>query len=295
MSTYHINDVERLTGIKAHTLRIWEKRYAIAIPHRTDTNIRFYDDEQLRKLLNVATLLKQGEKISAVAALNDKEINERIAAAESRNHMPTDAIIETYINNLVTAMMDFDEAAFEKIFSSAINRLGVYQAMLGVFYPFMIKTGTLWSTNEIMPAQEHFAINIIKRKLMAAIDGLPPAILTDKRYILYLPEEEWHEISLLLADYILKHRGYATLYLGQSVPHQNLLITIEKYRPTHILGFYIAEKDVNKIKRQIGDLSKKFPKLGILVSGASLAGSKLSFPKNVKCLHTPQELTGLPA
>lgn len=288
MSSYHITEVERLTGIKAHTIRIWEKRYNIVSPHRTDTNIRYYDDNQLRKLLNVNTLLQQGQKISAISILTDKEMSDRIRNVSMKEE--DDVIVNNYINNLVSFMIGFDEDGFEKTFSSVVNRFGVFNAMLKVFYPFLYKTGTLWSLDEIMPAQEHFAMNVIKRKLLAAIDGLPPAKKKDKKFVLFLPPEEWHEISLLFSDYIIRSNGYSTVYLGQSVPYENLELTIAKLKPTHLLGFYITEKNTGVIESTINAIAKKHPKLNILISGASLSDKKTNFSKNVELIKDPLTL-----
>lgn len=291
MKGYHINDIERLTGIKAHTIRIWEKRYHIVSPHRTATNIRYYDDEQLRKLLNVATLLQKGEKISDISGLSNNEITEKIKGIELAPN--GDAIADNYINNLVGCMAAFDETGFEKIFSSAVNRFGIYHAMLTVFYPFLHKTGVLWSADEILPAQEHFASNIVKRKLFAAIDGLLPANKTGKKFLLYLPPGEWHEISLLFADYIIRSHGYSSLYLGQSVPYENLEITISRYKPSHVLGFYITEKEIKNIEEGVNKIAAAHLELQLLVSGSSVAGKICRFHKNARQIDNPLALVKL--
>jgi MerR family transcriptional regulator, light-induced transcriptional regulator len=291
MNAYHITDIERLTGIKAHTIRIWEKRYGIVDPHRTDTNIRYYDDDQLRKLLNVGTLLKNGQKISAVSKLSEKELTDEIRKQDIQTFKaaPDDVISETYISNLVMFMVGFDEDGFEKTFSSAVTRFGIYEAMLKVFYPFMDKAGILWSTADILPAQEHFAMNLIKRKLLAAIDGLRPANRHDKKFVLYLPLGEWHEISLLFADYIIRSKGYKTLYLGQSVPAENLETTIVQYKPTHVLGFYIADKRVDAIERSVNQIAENHTGLTVLVSGSAVVNATIHLAKNVMRLTSPME------
>lgn len=293
MSTYHIYDIERLTGIKAHTIRIWEKRYQIVNPHRTPTNIRYYDDDQLRKLLNVSTLLQQGKKISAISQLSEQEIANEIVVIGEEETSSEDIIIQGYINNLIAFMASFDEDGFEKTFSIAVKKLGIYKAMVKVFYPFLFKTGILWSANNIMPAQEHFAVNIIKRKLIAVIDKLPRTSKTPKKFVLFLPPGEWHEMSLLFSDYIIRSKGYKTLYLGQSVPLENLDTTIAKYKPTHLLTFLIAEKDITSIETAINALAKKYAKLAIWVSGSSIVNYKYHFQKNVVCITDPATISKL--
>ncbi len=266
MEFYQINDLEKLTGIKAHTIRIWEKRYNIIEPHRTETNIRYYDDEQVKRLLNVSTLLDNGFKISKVASLKNDELRKLIKSIQEE---PEESNVNvSFVNDLISAMLAFDEVGFEKIFSAAVTRMGVYNAMLQVFYPFLHKTGVLWSTDETAPAQEHFASNMIKRKLMAAIDGLPSSNKRDKKFLLFLPENEWHEIGLLFSDYIIRAKGYSTIYLGQNVPTGNLPMALEKQKITHLLTFFITGRDISERIATIVEIVKKQKNLTLLLSGS---------------------------
>lgn len=240
MIKYQINDLEQLTGIKAHTIRIWEKRYQLINPHRTATNIRYYDDDQARKLLNVATLVNFGHKISRIASLPNGELNDMVGKLQTA---PTDDVVNaSYVTGLVTSMISFDEDAFEKMISAAVTRYGMYGAMVKVVYPFLVKVGVLWNVSESMPAQEHFASAIIRRKLMAACDGLPPAQDTHKTVLLFLPPDEWHEIGLLLTDYLIRSSGHKTIYLGQNVPFGNLRQMLPYVKPTHLVTFYVMRK-----------------------------------------------------
>ena len=265
MQTYHINELERLTGIKAHTIRIWEKRYNLVTPDRTDTNRRNYDENQVRKLLNVATLLSKGLKISKIAALNENEFDAQLQSQTS-NNTPQN-IASTYINDLIKSMIAFDENSFEKTYAAVTLRYGFYEAMLQIVYPFLHKTGILWSVNKTAPVQEHFATNIISRKLHAAIDGLPPATLKGKKFILFLPPGEWHEIGLLFANYIIRAKGYETIYLGQNVPYDNVNDVASILSPQCILLFYIAPRQKHDIQQQIDDLAKINKNVKILIAG----------------------------
>ena len=168
MATYSIKDIEHLSGIKAHTLRIWEKRYNIIVPKRTQTNIRYYDDEDLKRLLNVSVLNRYGYKISSIANLHEKEIRNEILAITSKY-----GDLSAQIENLIVAMVDFDKAYFDKIFNKSIMSRGLEETMLKVIYPFFEKIGILWQTGNINPAQEHFISNLIRQKLIVAIDDLP--------------------------------------------------------------------------------------------------------------------------
>jgi len=283
MQTYHINELERLTGIKAHTIRIWEKRYKLVVPDRTDTNRRHYDESQVRKLLNVTTLLSKGLKISKIAALNENEFDTQLQSQTSNNTPENIAV--NYINDLIKSMIAFDENAFEKTYAAATLRFGFYESMLQIVYPFLHKTGILWSVNKTAPVQEHFATNIISRKLHAAIDGLPPATIRDKKFILFLPPGEWHEIGLLLANYIIRAKGYETIYLGQNVPYDNVNEVAAILSPQYILLFYIAPRQKYDIQQQIDALAQKNEHTKILIAGnMNLFNDNKSNSKNIAYL-----------
>lgn len=288
MSHYQIADLERLTGIKSHTIRIWEKRYGIITPHRTSTNIRYYDDVQAKKLLKVSTLVESGLKISKIAGLSEKELNSKIGEAQKSNN--EDLICIGFMNELIAAMLSFDEADFERTFSNAVVKLGMYQAMLRVFYPFLRKTGLMWSMAETMPVQEHFATSIIRKKLISAIDGLPSPNKRGKKFILFLPPEEWHETGLLFSDYIIRSKGYPTLYLGQNVPLENLKQVISSTSPTHLFTLYITRRDPHTIQAELQFLTKTYPKIPLLVSASSLVRNSVSFSKSIQLLADPTDL-----
>ncbi len=264
MQTYQINDLERLTGLKAHTIRIWEKRYGLISPDRTTTNRRNYTDAQVRKLLNVTTLIAQGHKISKIAGYSEDEIFEYIKQQAERDQL--DSVGAGYINDLIKCMLSLDEVGFEKIFSSAVLRYGLFDAMLKVVYPFLKKTGVLWCINKTAPVQEHFASSIVRRKLMAAIDGLMPPAISDPTFLLFLPPNEWHDVGLLFSNYILRSKGIKTIYLGQNVPHKDILEIVEEVNPQYLLFFYVAMRPAEEIKEEITALSKVSAATEVLVS-----------------------------
>lgn len=291
MNSYHISDLERLTGIKAHTIRIWERRYKLIKPHRTSTNIRYYDDEQVKKLLKVSTLLEQGIKISKISELTDKQLNTHIQDIEKV--APEDVIITSFIHELTSAMLGFDEAAFEKTFTAAVVRFGMYENMVRVIYPFLKKTGLMWSANEAMPVQEHFATAIIRRKLIAAIDGLPAPSKKSKSFILFLPGDEWHETGLLLSDYIIRSKGFKTIYLSQNVPIANLQEAINNTNPSHILTLYIARQDGEKLQNEMFQLAQQNKDCEILIGGTTFLIESVKKAKNIVLLQSPVDLINL--
>ena len=194
MDRYKISELEHLSGVKAHTIRIWEQRYDILKPMRSNGNIRFYDGDQLKKLLNVVTLINAGNKISAISELSPKEINKRI---ESLSNISVEGIKEEMlINQMISSGLSFDEKLFEKAFSNSILSYGLINAYKKVFYPLLNKMGLLWATTEINPSQEHFISNLIRQKMFAAIDALSPTSNESEKWLLFLPENETHELGL---------------------------------------------------------------------------------------------------
>lgn len=287
MKSYQIAELEQLSGIKAHTIRIWEKRYNLIEPDRSDTNIRSYNDQQVRKLLNVSTLLANGLKISKIAALNEKDINKKIQELQTLN--VGDAISLSFINDLTASMLNFNEAGFEKIFSAAVNRFGMFDAMIKVFYPFLNKIGMMWIIESAMPVQEHFASSIIRRKLMAATDGLPAPSKKNKKFLLMLPPQEWHETGLLLSNYIIRAQGFETIYLGQDVPYENVALVLKNCKPNYLLTFYIARKkaeDMASLRKKMGlSIDTK-----LLVSGNIELTNLIKSEKNTDVLYSPADL-----
>lgn len=288
MGKYQIIELEQLVGVKAHTIRIWEKRYGIIKPHRTQTNIRYYDDEQVRKLLNVTTLLNSGYKISKVAALSEKEITELISKLYQA---PEEDVISTlFVSDLIASMLSFNEPAFEKTFSSSINRFGLYNGMLKVVYPFLQKVGLLWSTNEAMPVQEHFASSLIKRKLMAAIDGLPVFSKAKKSFLLFLPPDEWHEIALLFSEYIIREKGFKVTNLGQNVPVANIKKLTEAVTPTHLVTFFISGKNRDVISDFVDTVGACLRNSTLLIGGSAGNLKSVTRSNKVTVLASPNDL-----
>src|SRR6478736_3074595 len=217
MGKYSIKELERLSGIKAHTIRIWEKRYHVIDPERTATNIRLYSDEDLKKIINVSLLNSQGLKISKIASLSAHELSAHIIAlSESKTS------VDIPIDQLVVSMLDLDEEQFEKVLAHHIVNHGFEKTITGIVYPFLEKIGVLWQTGSITPAHEHFISNLIRQKLITAIAALPISQKNAPCVILFLPEGELHEMGLLFSHYLTRKKGFRTFYLGQSVPHEDL-------------------------------------------------------------------------
>ncbi len=266
MSTYSIRDLERITSTRAHTIRIWEQRYGLLEPERTDTNIRYYNDDHVKKLLNVCTLLNRGMKISHISQLSNVQIHEEIdrIIAES---LQTDQHVEAWINQAVIAIAAYDSAAFHKLFADALQRLGMAATYEKILYPLLVRTGLMWTKDALLPAQEHFLSNLIRQKLFTAIDGLPVPENSDQRWLLFLHEEEEHEIGLLFAYYMLTRAGKRAVYLGSRVPYPDLQAVANNISPTHIYTFFVGNQPENRGRELLSQLAHDFPNCRICFSG----------------------------
>lgn len=224
-SVFSIKDLENLSGIKAHTIRIWEKRYDILEPMRTDTNIRSYDIANLQKLLNICLLIKHGYKISRIATFSNEKITTMVNEISSEKNTKSHAISAFKI-----AMMNFDQTAFLKTYDDLLNEKKFSTVFYDVFIPLLEELGLLWQTATISPAHEHFISHLIKQKLLINIEKLQRTTSekSDRVFVLYLPSNEIHELGLLYLNYEILRNGYKTIFLGSSIPTECLL-DVKKY------------------------------------------------------------------
>jgi MerR family transcriptional regulator, light-induced transcriptional regulator len=268
MTTYSIKELGLISGIKPHTIRIWEQRYDLLKPLRSDTNIRRYDDEQLKKLLNVCSLMNAGMKISHIGELNQSQIAIEIdkIIAESFNN---ESHFNSIVNQIIIATATFDEELFEKIFSNSILRFGLAKTYTNVIYPVLLKVGLMWVKSDILPAQEHFLSNLIKQKLFSSIDSLPLPKSSDQTWVLFLSVREEHEIGLLFANFILRQNGKKVVYLGSKVPYENIFNVVQKTHATHLYTFFVSKYPADYIGSILTKLRSDFKKNKICVSGKS--------------------------
>lgn len=225
MNRFQIRDLEEFSGVKAHTIRIWEKRYGLLAPDRTGTNIRTYSLDELKVILNVAFLNQNGYKISKIAALTPAD-RERLVSTVASTHMSGCNVL----NSLKLAMLSFDEVLFDSVSSKYRDAHGFRALVEQIYVPLLEKIGLLWQSNTICPAQEHFVSNLIRHKIIIAAGSLPlNSAKRDRVFVLYLPENEIHELGLLYIDYLLRAKGEHTVYLGQSVPSEDLAQVAAKF------------------------------------------------------------------
>jgi DNA-binding transcriptional MerR regulator len=288
MSSYSIKDLEQVTGIKAHTIRIWEQRYHFLQPSRTETNIRSYSSEELKTILNVSLLNKYGFKISHIDKMSPDQIEEKIL---SLNQL--DAIKERVVNVLIKEMVSLNMSAFEKQLDIYIGQKGVDKTITEIVFPFLERVGILWMTNHINPAQEHLATNLLRQKIILGIERLPAVSAQNKNVILFMPEGEYHEIGLLFVYFLLKQEGIYVNYLGANVPMRDLVYLTTVKKPNYVFCHLTSPSKVFKLDRfitQIGQVSTTNP---VMLSGLFMKDYKGKLPENITVKKSLAEVVQL--
>jgi len=264
MDRYSLADLEKLTGIMAGTIRIWERRYHIIKPHRTDTNRRWYDDDDLKRIINIAILNRNGLKISKIATLTDPEIAAKVAALARES---TDTEIQ--IDSMIAAMTGLNENAINDILMRSVINTGFEATFENIVFPFLRRIGIMWHTGSVDVGAEHFVSNIFRKRLICAIDSLPPGDRPDrKKVILYLPEDELHELGLLFYTFIVRKAGHETLYLGQSTPLDAIEDVVERWQPDIIITGALTGLPFSGPEDYLERMSSAFSDRKILISGA---------------------------
>lgn len=254
-SKYSIKDLEQLSGIKAHTLRAWEQRYDLIQPHRTDTNIRYYVDEHLKRILNIAVLVKSGLRISKVADMSQEEI--RAAVIDAGRYKGN---YESQINAFKIAMLEFDEYLFDSLFNKCLIQFGTEETLTKILGKFIQEIGLLWQAGAITVANEHFISSLVKQKLLSIIDQtiIPQKNTEQESYVLYLPADELHELGLLYLYYFLKKSGHRVLYLGQSVPIEYLKEVADKTKVDQFISVFTTKPHFEEIDLYFEKIGEMF-------------------------------------
>ncbi len=249
---FSIRDLENLSGIKAHTIRIWEKRYDLLSPERTSTNIRNYSLASLQKLLNITLLYNNGYKISKIAKVPEDEIPLLVKEIVARNSFKNHSI-----NAFKLAMVNFDQTMFFNTYNRLLADKSFRDIFYDVFIPLMNELGLLWQTDTISPSHEHFITNLIKQKIIINTDKLHSNEPTrkDKTFVLFLPENEIHELGLLFVNYEINLRGYKSIYLGQTVPTECLTDLTKYYESLHFISYFTVEPSKEKIDKYLEEFT----------------------------------------
>ena len=238
---YSIADLERISGVKAHTIRIWEKRYDLFNPTRTKGNHRLYDDEDFMRLLNIARFVKNGYRISKVAKWSDEEVVEQLARIEAQA-VEEGETAQYLVDEVLAATISFDEMRFERAILSASGTHNFEEVWMKIFVPVLQRIGHLWLSKKINPAQEHFLSTLIRRKIALAIDNVTVLDRASKHYLLFLPQGEHHELGLMMCQYIVRKLGLRSIYLGQNVPIENIKNYLKTRQPSCLITFAQSSK-----------------------------------------------------
>jgi DNA-binding transcriptional MerR regulator len=262
MNSFTIKDLENLSGIKAHTLRIWEQRYNFLKPERTFTNIRYYSNNELKTILNIALLNKYGYKVSHIDKMSNTEIREKVLTLNQQ-----EAQQERIVNELVQHMVDLDTKAFEETLSSYILSRGIERTITQIIFKYLEKIGILWLTNHINPAQEHLVTNIIRQKLIVGIEGVSSPLKVNKTILLFLPEAEYHEMGLLFMYYLLKSRGIEVIYLGTNVPLADVGYVVKVKKPDFLYCHITRPGQNFNFDKFLANISKNLAETPCIISG----------------------------
>lgn len=284
-NSFTIKDLEALSGIKAHTIRIWEQRYQFLKPQRTDTNIRYYSSQELKLLLNVSLLSRYGYRISKIDKMAVGEIQNKVM------QLAVDKAQQEYtVNSMIQYMVDVNVEAFEAELDRSLSLLGLEKTITAVVFSFLEKVGVLWLTDHINPAQEHLTSNIIRQKLILAIEHVKMRPIKSTPILMFLPEGEHHELGLLFMYYVLKSKGYPVLYLGCNIPISDLVFLADLKKPGFLYCHLTSVANNFHLDKYLLKLSKQVPDYEFVFSGQLVQDYQKKIPANVKLKRTYENL-----
>jgi len=289
---FSIKDLENLTGIKAHTIRIWEKRYSLLSPKRTDTNIRYYDLASSQKMLNVSYLNNNGYKISKIATLKPGQIPALVREIASQTNLESHAI-----NSFKLSMLNFDQTLFYNTYESLLKDKSFENIFYDIFIPLLTEIGLLWQTNTITPAHEHFLTTLIRQKILINTEFIQSEAKPNskKTFVLFLPDNEIHELGIMFLNYQIVSHNFHCIFLGQSVPMESLADILNYYDDIIFLSYFT----IKPLKEEIDDYLSDFSETLLKKSDAEfwILGQMLNsidmdnIPPKIKCFKSIQEVT----
>lgn len=288
MNAFTIKDLENLTGIKAHTIRIWEQRYQFLKPSRTLTNIRYYGNSELKKILNIALLNKYGYKVSHIDRMSEAELKEKILSLNQQQ-----AQQERLINELIGYMIEMEMDPFEVLIDNYIMARGIERTISQIIFPFLEKIGILWLTDHINPAQEHLVSNIIRQKLIVGIEGVSSNLISQKTVLLFLPEGEFHELGLLYLYFILKSRGIRVIYLGSNIPLKDVEYVARKKKPDYLFVHLTSTGGHFNFERYLTQAASTLKGFPVVISGYLAQNYQKETPEGIEIRRSFAEVMEL--
>lgn len=292
MDSYSISQLQQFSGIKAHTIRIWEQRYNALTPGRSEGNTRHYSGEQLRRLLNIVSLMNSDNKVSELCTMSDEKLHKLIEKQAIPLQSPVPEY-DFYVSQIVAAALEYNEARFDKVFSNALMRYGMKDVYVHIVYPSLGRLSLLWSTTALAPAQEHFISNLFRQKFLAATDALPiatSAAAGKDAWLLFLAEDEFHELGLLLAGYLLRQAGKKVIYLGANVPFDSLIASVKSIKPANLLYFLVHKNDTETDQELLTRMGQQFGNLHLYLACDVARSTSFKKPKNCTLLHAVNDL-----
>jgi MerR family transcriptional regulator, light-induced transcriptional regulator len=287
MDSFSISELAQYSGVKPHTIRIWEKRYQALKPKRSSGNTRYYDSKQLKRLLNISGLLEADYKISELCSMPDEKL--KILHGIMFNTTVA-APAEYFVSQLIAAALTFDEPQFVNIFSHCLLRYGFKEAYIQVLYPALNRIGLMWLGDSLPTANEHFISNLIRQKLFTAIDALPPPKPGSPTWLLFLIENEFHELGLLMAYYLIRLSGQKVVYLGGNVPELSLKAAVKQLNPDNLLTFFVHHDFPGNIKKYLNRLSGDLKVKHLYAAAKPDLANELQSVKKVHVLTSVAEL-----
>ena len=287
MNLFSISQLAQFSGIKQHTIRIWEKRYNALSPTRSEGNTRYYNNNQLRRLLNIVSLMQLNYKISQLGTMPDNELYKIIGSATYES-MPESA--EYFVLHLTRAGLSYDEMQFDKIFSHCILRYGMTETYKKILYPMLVRTGLMWSCNTMPPANEHFVSSLLRQKISTAIDSLPHALPGEETWMLFSPEDEFHEIGLLFAHYLIRVSGKKVIYLGTNMPLDSLAAAVKDAQANKLLLSLVHRNTIKRLQEYLNKLNKIITGKEMYVAASKELMKQIKLPKRIKWLQSANEL-----
>lgn len=288
-SQYSIKDLENLTDIKAHTIRIWEQRYGLLSPKRTDTNIRYYEDQDLKKLLNVNLLYSKGFKISKIAALSDEEILEKSKEIILTERKWDDDEVDV----LMMGIIELNEDKITEILDRLYTEHGIEHLFARTIVPLLTRMGELWQLNSLSVGHEHFFSNIYRGFILSKSSALRVEKKVDKKILLFLPPNEEHELSLLIYQYMFKREGWQVYYLGISVPFDDLKISYDQIQPDLVLTSLIAKSSEKEFDSIVDGVLSVIPNEKLVLSGGMSSQFKEKLNSDIRVILSERDLKQL--
>ena len=255
MGNYSIDQFSSITGITKFVLRTWENRYDYLKANRSVTNIRIYNDKMIIRALNTNYLLENGYKISKISKISEIDLIKIVSEIKiNKNEVDEDY----YINQIIISALEFDSSRFDEIFDEGVQEFGLVSFYKSIILKTLNRIGILWLTNKVNPSQEHFLSEKIKQKLIVSTELCANKKETKQTWLLFLPENEFHEIGLLFARFLLISSGFNVIYLGSNLPYESLKQVKLKLKIDCTLMFSISNASIITINSAIDFLVSNF-------------------------------------